>query len=90
MGLGVDHTGCVGSSPCVVACLGNTDFASILNAFLGSWVKMLGERRRVVLLILDFCCGDSFWITHLRDGTRRMPKYVYGSFCERKGNCWFL
>jgi hypothetical protein len=48
------------------------------------------ERRRVLLSFLDVCCGDFFWITHLRDGTRHMPKYVYGSFCERKGNCWFL
>lgn len=44
----------------------------------------------VVLCFLVFDMVVSFCVVHLRDGSNRIPRYVYGSFCVRTGIFWFL
>ena len=45
--------------------------------------------RCFCLKFVVFFVVVSFWMDHFRDGAKRIPRYVYGSFCESIGSCWF-
>lgn len=45
--------------------------------------------RCFCLKFVVFFCGGFILDGPLRDGAKCIPRYVYGSFCESIGSCWF-
>lgn len=49
-----------------------------------------GDVISCLLCFLDVFMVILLWSFHLSDGTREIPRYVYGSFWEMVGNDSFL
>ena len=49
-----------------------------------------GDNGKTMFIFSFFPAIMIFLMAHFRDGTSRIIRYVYGSFCERMGSCCSL
>lgn len=51
---------------------------------------VVGDAISNLLCCLAFSIVEFLWMFHFSEGTRWMPRYVYGSFCVKVGKRLFL
>lgn len=69
-----------------IECVSMLGWMIVLRIFI-LCCREVGDRSRALLCFLIFVIIVLFWIFFLKDGTRHIPRYVYGLFCDRIESC---